>query len=109
MFKVLIDTSVWLDMAKDYRQGAVLEALETLVAGGRGALILPRVVVDEFARNKGRAASDSSRSLSSALKRAKDIVDTLGKGRGKRLALAHLNEIHFRLPRLGESAIGAIA
>ena len=48
-FHVLIDTCVWLDAAKDHQQQAILAALEELVHEGDIALILPRIVVDEFA------------------------------------------------------------
>jgi hypothetical protein len=65
---------VWLDVAKDYQQQAILAALEELIREGDLALILPRTVVDEFARNKARVVEDSSRSLSSTLKRAKEAV-----------------------------------
>jgi len=40
VFKILIDTSVRLDLAKDYRQQAILAALEELQ--GDIELILPR-------------------------------------------------------------------
>lgn len=108
MFRLLIDTSVWLDLAKDYRQAGLPEALEALVEMGEVELIVPRVVVSEFSRNKNRVAEHSSRSISTALKRAKDIIDRLGEGKGKKNALAHLNEIDYRLPQLGESVVGAI-
>ena len=31
MFKILIDTCVWLDLAKDYKQQPMLTALEELI------------------------------------------------------------------------------
>jgi hypothetical protein len=65
---------VWLDVAKDYQQQAILAALEELIRDGDLALILPRTVVDDFARNKARVVEDSSRSLSSTLKRVKEAV-----------------------------------
>ena len=34
MFRILIDTSVWFDLAKDYQQQPILTALEELVAPG---------------------------------------------------------------------------
>jgi hypothetical protein len=52
--RVLADTCVWLDIAKDYRQKTLLSALEELVRIGEVELIIPQVVRDEFARNKGR-------------------------------------------------------
>jgi hypothetical protein len=108
MFRILIDTCVWLDLAKDHRQVVLLEVLESLVKGREIELILPRTIVEEFARNKARVADESGRSLSAALKRAKDIVGRLGAGRGKRLAIAHLDEVDYRLPTLGEAAIESI-
>ncbi|MGC1887450.1 MAG: hypothetical protein WA709_15355 [Stellaceae bacterium] len=47
--KLLVDTSVWLDLAKDYRQQPVIAALEDLVAAGEIELIVPQVLLDEFA------------------------------------------------------------
>src|ERR1700730_12470727 len=62
--KLLVDTSVWLDLAKDYRQQPVIAALEDLVAAGEIELIVPQVLLDEFARNKERVAIDATRSFS---------------------------------------------
>jgi hypothetical protein len=66
-FHLLIDTCVWLDLAKDYQQRAILTAFEELVRQGDIALILPRIIVDEFARNRARIIEDGSRSFSIGL------------------------------------------
>ena len=108
MFKLLVDTSVWLDVAKDHQQQGTLGVLEELVRQGRVSLIVPRIVIDEFARNKSRIVQDGQRSLSSVLKRAKEVVNRLGGGKGKRLVLEHLNEVDFNLPRMGESAVESV-
>ena len=34
LFKILIDTCVWLDLAKDYQQQPILTALEELIRMG---------------------------------------------------------------------------
>ncbi len=86
-FNILIDTCVWLDVAKDYQQQAILAALEELLRHGDVALILPRIVLDEFARNKARVIEDSGRSLSSTLKRAKETVEKFGDPRKKSTVL----------------------
>jgi hypothetical protein len=44
LFKILIDTCVWLDLAKDYQQQPILTALEELIRMGDIELILPRTV-----------------------------------------------------------------
>ena len=104
-FHVLIDTCVWLDAAKDYQQQTILTALEESVRNGDIVLILPRIVVDEFARNKARIIEESSRSLSSTLKRVKDVVEKFGDPRQKRNVLRQLNDVDHRLPTLGEAAV----
>lgn len=108
MFNLLIDTCVWLDIVKDHRQAAVLDTLEALIRDEQLRLLLPRIVVDEFLRNKNRVVEESSRSLSSSLKRVKEAVHRLGEGRGKRVAIEHLEELDHRLPHLGEAAVEAV-
>ncbi|MBD9357292.1 PIN domain-containing protein [Methylomonas albis] len=109
MFRILIDTCVWLDLAKDYQQQAILNALEELVRQGDIALILPRTVVDEFDRNKARVIEESSRSLSSTLKRTKEVVEKFGDPELKQAVLNQLNDVDHRLPTLGEAAIGTVS
>lgn len=109
MFRILIDTCVWLDLAKDYHQQAILTALEELVRHGDIALILPRTVVDEFDRNKARVIEESSRSLSSTLKRTKEVVEKFGDPELKLAVLNQLNDVDHRLPTLGEAAIGTVS
>jgi hypothetical protein len=52
--RLLIDTCVWLDIAKDYKDQALIGAIEDLCGAEEIELVVPRVVVDEFARNKAR-------------------------------------------------------
>ena len=108
MYKILIDTSVWVDLAKDYQQQALLGVLEELIRQKQVSLILPRTVLDEFARNKARIIEESKHSLSSTLKRVKDVVDKLGDPKQKRRVLEQLNDVDHRLPMLGESAVESV-
>lgn len=48
--KLLIDTSVWLDLVKDYRHQPIISALEDMISAGEIELLVPQVVLDEFAR-----------------------------------------------------------
>jgi hypothetical protein len=107
-FNILIDTCVWLDAAKDYQQQAILAALEELIRQGDIALILPRTVIDEFARNKARIIEESTRSLSSTLKRVKEAVEKFGDPRKKNAVLRQLNDVDHRLPTLGEAAVDTV-
>jgi hypothetical protein len=108
MFKLLIDTCVWLDLAKDQKSGPLLDVLAMLVKNGDVELLVPRVVVDEFARNKARVAKEGAQSLSSALRRVREAVWTLDVP-GRRAALAkRLTDLDLKLPSLGENAVVAI-
>jgi len=109
VFKMLIDTCVWLDLAKDYQQQAVLAALEELIRQGEIELILPRTIVDEFARNKVRIIEESSRSLSSTLKRVKEVVEKFGDPQQKSIVLSQLNDVDHRLPTMGEAAVDTVS
>jgi hypothetical protein len=108
LFKILIDTCVWLDLAKDYQQQALLAALEELIRQGHVSLILPRTVVNEFASNKARVIEESGRSLSGTLKRAKEAVEKFGDPRKKTMVLRQLNDMDHRLPTLGDTTAGTV-
>ncbi len=58
MFNILIDTCVWLDLAKDPRQHPVLGVIEQMVHERLIALIVPQIVVEEFRRNRARIEKD---------------------------------------------------
>lgn len=108
MFKILIDTCVWLDLAKDYQQQAILSALEDLIQQEEISMILPRTVVQEFDRNKARLIEESRRSLSSTFKRVKEAVEKFADPRQKTKMLSQLNEIDHRIPTLGDTVTGTI-
>jgi hypothetical protein len=108
VFRILIDTCVWLDLAKDYQQQALLEVLEELLRQKKISLILPETVCEEFARNKARVAKESGQSHSGVLKRVKEIVDKFGDPKRKRSVLEQLNEVDHKIPILGEKATESI-
>lgn len=109
MFRLLIDTCVWLDLAKDYRQQSLLSVLEHLHQQKEISLLLPRTVLDEFGRNKARVVKESCQSLSAVFKRVKEAVRIFGDGKQKDIALDQLNEIDHKIPILGETAIRSIS
>ncbi len=109
MFKLLIDTCVWLDLSKDSRQQAILAALEELCASGEVGLIVPRIVIDEFDRNKQRVAEESGKSLSGVIKRVKDAVNQFGDDADKTAVLRHLTDVDHKIPFMGEAAFSSIA
>ncbi len=66
--KILIDSCVWLDLVKDHRKRPVINALRDFVEDKSIELIMPRVVLDEFARNKERVVKQAEASAKSHFK-----------------------------------------
>ena len=100
--KLLIDTSIWLDLAKDYRLSAVLTAIENLIAAGTIELIMPQIVLDEFTRNRDRVVDQSRRSFSSHIKRVREAVSEFGEEDRRAATLRELSEIEHKIAMKGE-------
>ena len=99
MFRVLVDTCVWLDLAKDSRQHAVLGVVEEMIEEQLISLLVPAVVLEEFTRNRDRIERDSAKSLSSHFKLVKDAIGKAG-GNSRRIksVLAHLDDMDHKIP-----------
>jgi len=108
MFNLLIDTCVWLDLAKDPAQRPLIGMIEELMKMNRLSLILPRTVVTEFDSNKARIIQDSGKSLSAVVKRAKEAVEKFGDPKKKKTVLEQLDDVNHKIPQLGESVAGAV-
>src|SRR2546428_9419813 len=106
---MLIDTCVWLDLAKDQKQESVLGVVEEMVKRGMLSLIVPRVVVDEFRRNRERIAKESTKSLSAHFRLVKEAVGKVGGDTRKtRVVLSHLDDVGHKIPILGGAAAGTL-
>src|ERR1700685_2730768 len=90
---LVIDTCVWLELAKDYSQQPLLAALEELVRIGQVSLVTPKLVTEEFQRNKERVIEESGRSIGSTLRRAKEVLAKFGDEKARDAAIQQLNEI----------------
>lgn len=100
--KLLIDTDIWLNLAKDYRLAPVLTAIEDLINEKAIELIMPQLVLDEFTRNRDRVVEDSKRSLASYFKRVREAVTQFGDDDKKAETLNQLNEIDHKIAMTGE-------
>jgi hypothetical protein len=78
---MLVDTCVWLDMAKTPSQSKNIDILSTLRAEELIDIIVPQIVLDEFLRNRDRVIAEYAKSITTTLSRAKDIVAQQRKGR----------------------------
>jgi hypothetical protein len=104
----LIDTSIWLDLVKDYRQQPVISALEDLVDRKEVTLIVPEVVLAEFERNKTRVADDAKRSLKSHFTLVRDAINRFAPEDTKQAAIDAVNEADHSAVMKGEAVNASI-
>ncbi len=109
MFMMLIDTCVWLDLAKDPKQRPVLDVVEEMVRLGLLTVIVPRVVLDEFHRNRKRIEKDSAKNLSAHFRLVRDAVEAIsGDKRKTKLVLSHLDDVNHKMPIVGGAAAATL-
>jgi hypothetical protein len=109
MFQMLIDTCVWLDLAKDPKQASVLGVVEELLRLGMVSVIVPQVILDEFQRNRERIAKDSAKSLSTHFRLVKEAVGKIGGDRKKvNIVLSHLDDVGHKIPIIGGHAVNTL-
>jgi hypothetical protein len=105
MFRILIDTCVWLDLAKDPKQVPVLGVVEEMVKLGMISLIVPCIILDEFRQNRERIARESTKSLSAHFRLVKDAVGKIGGDKRRmRVVLSHLDDVNHKIPIVGGAA-----
>lgn len=102
MFNVLIDTSVWLDLAEDPKLSELLDPLITMRHAKMINLLIPRTVIEEFNKNRERIASNAERSLNSHFKVVKDAIQRVpGDKRRKNRAIKFLADVAHQAPIAG--------
>lgn len=106
--RLLIDTSVWLDLTKDPRHLPLLDALFAMTEADEVELILPQIILDEFARNRDRVMISSRASLSSHFKRVKDAILQFGTEGERGEIFGQLDEIDHRIATGGEAVNEAV-
>jgi PIN domain len=106
MLRLLADTCVWLDLAKNVNGEPLIAACRQLVHEERLELLVPQIVIDEFERNRGRIEADMARSVSATFHRVRAAVDEYGRGDGRDEAIKQLDELTHRVPLINQMAIG---
>ncbi len=104
MLRLLVDTSTWLDLAKDIQGQTLIVTLRGLVNEERLELLVPQLVLDEFERNRERVATDMTRSTAAHLRRARQAIEQHGRGDGRQAALDELDNVVHREPLLQQMA-----
>jgi len=104
----MIDTRVWLDLPKDPRAEALLNALEELVDSKEVVLILPTIISEEFSRNRSRIIQEGGKRLSSGFKNVKEVVSRFSPQSKKKNILNQLNDLDAKIPHFAEEAADVI-
>ena len=101
---MLVDTCVWLDLAKQADGGKMVAILWELCDKGRVELIVPQVVLDEFERNRDRVQETMTRSVNARFREVRKAIDEHGRGDGRQKALDELDNITHQVPLVNELA-----
>lgn len=109
MVKLIIDTSVWLDIAKTSKGEDILNLLDEFIRNDEVSIVLPKIIIEEFDRNKERIISDAGKSLSSHFKKVKAMVSEHAKDDSKEKILSQLDDIDKKIPQMGENAFQSIS
>ncbi|HAK1662080.1 TPA: DUF4935 domain-containing protein [Klebsiella pneumoniae subsp. pneumoniae] len=105
---LLIDTCVWLDLTKDPRHLPLLDALAAMSEADEVVLVVPQIVIDEFARNRDRVMAASKASLSSHFKRVREAIMQFAPEDGREATIRQLNEVDHRVATGGEAVNEAV-
>src|SRR6266704_6165474 len=109
MFNVLIDTSVWLDLAQDQRQTPLIDLLTTMMSHGYVNLLVPHIVLIEFQKNRQRVVERAQRSLSTHFNLVKDAIRKVdGDSKQKDDVLEYLSNVDHRILLVGGAATGTL-
>ncbi len=101
---MLLDTCVWLDLAKQADGGKMVAMIRELCDQGRIELIVPQVVLDEFERNRDRVQEAMTHSISAKFREVRKAIDEHGRGDGRQKALDELDNITHQVPLVNELA-----
>lgn len=85
------------DLAKNYREQPVIGALEDLIKARVIELVVPKIVLDEFERNKARVIEAAQRSLQSHVRLVREAVNRFADDAYKAETLKALNEVDYKI------------
>jgi len=104
VFGMLVDTCTWLDLAKRIDGQKIIVIIRVLVHQGAPELLVPALVIEEFARNRERVEADMTRSVTSTFNRVREAINAHGRGVGRDAAIAQLDDLTHRVPLINQMA-----
>ncbi|MEU4836405.1 PIN domain-containing protein [Streptosporangium sp. NPDC023615] len=96
VLRLLVDTSVWLDMAKHRDGQKLIVPIRVFFFQKRLQLIVPSLVIDEFERNRPRIEASVSASVTDRVRQLKNDLNEYGGNQREQW----LEEMSHRLPLL---------
>ncbi len=103
MLHLLIDTSVWLDLAKRRDGQKLIHALGQVILDGDVELLVPALVIEEFGRNRGRIEQTMTTSVADRFKLLQKDLETLS-GDWHRPGFDAINALAYEMPLIGAMA-----
>jgi hypothetical protein len=100
MLHLLVDTSTWLDLCKRRDGQRWIVALRLLAHQGDVELLVPRLVIDEFERNRDRVKMSMTASIAQRFKLIKQDLDDFG-GSDQEQALQVIADLARHVPLIG--------
>lgn len=97
MLHLLVDTSVWLDLARRRDGQKLIHAIGQVVLDGDVELLVPALILDEFERNRERVEESMSKSVAERFRLLKKDVDDFGTEGHKDL----LDSLAHEIPLIG--------
>lgn len=109
MLRLLVDTSVWLDTAKDIHGERLIAAVRTLVHQREVELLVPQVVVEEYDRNRGQVVASLSASTRAHVRTVRAALAGHGRSDRNDELIEELDEVAVRGPLIEQLVVNRFA
>lgn len=108
MTYLVIDTCVWLDLAKSPNDESIIIALEEIEKKGKAKILVPQIVIDEFNRNKDRIIESGRQRMTQEFKKVRKVVETYCSKENKQIVIEGLDDVNHRLPIIADKVIESV-
>lgn len=100
LLRLLVDTSTWLDLAKRRDGQKWIVSIRLLVRSGDLELLVPRVVIDEFERNRPRIESSMTASVAERIRLIRRDFAEYGSSESQ-TAIDAIDSLAHQVPLIG--------
>lgn len=97
---LMLDTCVWLDMAKNPSLQTLALTLKQLLDSNEINILITDIIKEEFQRNKERVIDASRKKISQEISNVKSLIDMASVGIDKSTIITGLDEIKHKLPSM---------